>query len=70
MNRCFLSESLIMHTYQEELVNQQLGTEITEEEIEKYYQQNVGMFRRSALCCAFHLKSRLMPSVKQGTFMV
>jgi hypothetical protein len=34
-----------MHTYQEELVNQQLGTEITEEEIEKYYQQNVGMFR-------------------------
>ena len=38
-------KALIMHTYQEELVNQQLGTEITEEEIEKYYQQNVGMFR-------------------------
>lgn len=38
-------KALIMHTYQEELVNQQLGTEITEEEIEQYYLQNTGMFR-------------------------
>ena len=38
-------KALIMHTYQEELVNQKLGTDITEEEIEQYYNQNVGMFR-------------------------
>lgn len=38
-------KALIMHTYQEELVNQKLGTEITEEEIEQYYAQNAGMFR-------------------------
>lgn len=38
-------KALIMHTYQEELVNQKLGTEITEEEIEQYYIQNTGMFR-------------------------
>lgn len=38
-------KALIMHTYQEELVNQKLGTEIMEEEIEAYYRQNAGMFR-------------------------
>lgn len=38
-------KALIMHTYQEELVNQKLGTEITEEEIERYYARNADLFR-------------------------
>ena len=33
-----------MHTYQEELVNQKLGNEISDAEIEQYYNQNTGMF--------------------------
>lgn len=33
-----------MHTYQEELVNQKLGSEISDTEIEQYYSQNTGMF--------------------------
>lgn len=37
--------ALIMHTYQEELVNQKLGSEISDTEIEQYYNQNTGMFR-------------------------
>ena len=37
--------ALIMHTYQEELVNQTLGDNISDTEIEKYYQQNASLFR-------------------------
>lgn len=37
--------ALIMHTYQEELVKQKVGAEITDAEIEQYYTQNTGMFR-------------------------
>lgn len=37
--------ALIMHTYQEELVRQKLGNEITETEIEAYYQSHVGQFQ-------------------------
>ena len=37
-------KALIMHTYQEELVNQKLGNEISDAEIEQYYNQNTGMF--------------------------
>lgn len=37
--------ALIMHTYQEELVGQKLGNEISESEIEAYYRQNAGLFR-------------------------
>lgn len=37
--------ALIMHAYQEELVNQKLGNEVTDEEIEAYYNENGGMFR-------------------------
>ena len=36
---------LIMHTYQEELVNQKLGNAITDVEIEQYYKQNPSLFR-------------------------
>lgn len=37
--------ALIMHTYQEELVNQKLANEITEEEINTYYEKNKELFR-------------------------
>lgn len=37
--------ALIMHTYQEELVNQKLANEITEEEIDNYYEKNKELFR-------------------------
>ena len=37
-------KALIMHTDQEELVNQKLGNEISDAEIEQYYNQNTGMF--------------------------
>lgn len=37
--------ALIMHVYQEELVNQKLGSNISDEEIEEYYKQNGGMFQ-------------------------
>lgn len=36
--------SLIMHTYQTELVNQQLSEEIAEEEIADYYEKNKTLF--------------------------
>lgn len=36
---------LIMHTYQEELVNQKLENTITDAEIEAYYKQNPALFR-------------------------
>lgn len=38
-------KALIVHAYQEELVNQQLGDSIDEAEIEQYYQQNPTLFR-------------------------
>ena len=37
-------ETLIMHTFQEELVNQEIGEHIQNEEIEKYYLANANMF--------------------------
>lgn len=36
---------LVMHMYEEELVNQELGNTISDEEVEAYYRQNSGMFR-------------------------
>lgn len=36
--------ALIMHTYQEELVNQKLANDITDEEITAYYEKNKGLF--------------------------
>lgn len=36
--------ALIMHTYQEELVGQQLANEISDEEINTYYEQNKELF--------------------------
>lgn len=36
--------ALIMHTYQEELVNQKLANDITDEEISAYYEKNKGLF--------------------------
>lgn len=37
--------ALIMHTYQEELVNQKLANDISEEEINAYYEKNKEQFR-------------------------
>ena len=37
--------ALIMHTYQEELVNQRLANEISDEEISDYYVKNKELFR-------------------------
>ena len=37
--------ALIMHTYQEELVNQKLANDISEEEINAYYEKNKEVFR-------------------------
>ena len=37
--------ALIMHTYQEELVNQKLANDISEEEINAYYEKNKDLFR-------------------------
>lgn len=37
--------ALIMHTYEEELVRQQLAGEISEEEINAYYEKNKELFR-------------------------
>ena len=37
--------ALIMHTYQEELVNQKLANDISEEEINAYYEKNKELFR-------------------------
>ena len=37
--------SLILHIYQEELVNQKLGNTVSAEEIEQYYSQNSELFR-------------------------
>lgn len=37
--------ALIMHTYQEELVNQKLADDISEEEINAYYEKNKELFR-------------------------
>ena len=37
--------ALIMHTYQEELVRQKLGNEVSEEEIEAYYEVHAAQFR-------------------------
>ena len=37
--------ALIMHTYQEELVRQKLGNEITDEEVTAYYQSHEGQFQ-------------------------
>ena len=36
--------ALIMHTYQEELVNQKLANEISDEEISAYYEKNKELF--------------------------
>jgi hypothetical protein len=38
-------KALIMHTYQQQLINQQLTAEIPEQEILNYYQQNKQIFR-------------------------
>ena len=37
--------ALIMHTYQEEFVNQKLANDISEEEINAYYEKNKELFR-------------------------
>ncbi len=37
-------KALIMHTYQEELVRQEVGNNISDEEIAQYYEQNVRLF--------------------------
>ena len=37
--------ALVMHTYQEELVNQKLANDISEEEINAYYEKNKELFR-------------------------
>lgn len=37
--------ALIMHTYQEELVNQKLANDISEEEINAYYEKNKELFQ-------------------------
>ena len=37
--------ALIMHTYQEELVNQKLANDISEEKINAYYEKNKELFR-------------------------
>ena len=38
-------KALVMHMYEEELVNQELGITVSDEEVEAYYRQNSGMFR-------------------------
>lgn len=38
-------KALVMHMYEEELVNQELGNTVSDEEVEAYYRQNSGMFR-------------------------
>ena len=38
-------KTLIMHVYQEELLNQEIGTTITEEEVADYYKTHSEMFR-------------------------
>lgn len=38
-------KALIMHTYQEELVSQKLGSEVTDTEIEQYYTAHPDLFR-------------------------
>lgn len=38
-------KALVMHMYEEELVNQELGNTVSDEEMEAYYRQNSGMFR-------------------------
>lgn len=38
-------KALVMHMYEEELVNQELGNTVSDEEVEVYYRQNSGMFR-------------------------
>ena len=38
-------KALIMHTYEEELINQELATEINDEEISRYYESNKDLFR-------------------------
>ena len=37
-------KALVMHMYEEELVNQELGNTVSDEEVEAYYRQNSGMF--------------------------
>ena len=38
-------KALVMRMYEEELVNQELGNTVSDEEVEAYYRQNSGMFR-------------------------
>lgn len=38
-------KALVMHMYEEELVSQELGNTVSDEEVEAYYRQNSGMFR-------------------------
>ena len=38
-------KALVMHTFQEELVNQEVGNSITDSEVESYYTQNADAFR-------------------------
>ena len=38
-------KALVMHMYEEELVNQELGNTVSDEEVEAYYRQNSGMCR-------------------------
>lgn len=37
--------ALVMHTFQEELVNQEVGSTITDEEVKNYYTENADAFR-------------------------
>lgn len=38
-------KALIMHTYQQELINQKLTNDIPEQEVADYYEQNKGLFK-------------------------
>lgn len=38
-------KALIMHTYQQALIHQKLSEEITEEELQEYYEQNKAVFK-------------------------
>ena len=41
-------KALIMHTYQQALIHQKLSEEITEEELQEYYEQNKAVFKADA----------------------
>ena len=61
--------ALVMHTFQEELVNQEVGSVITEEEIEAYYQEHAIAFKAEypyvkGLYLKVPLKAKKLSSVR------